>query len=103
MDFRAYAEQKRKEEHKDIITDICMNINNCADCHNDETHQTDCNLLRSVELHKVSANSFYMEPYGSKTNRLLLAIAERNGYRAGFIMENGEIAWIKFEKKFQWR
>lgn len=99
MDFRTYVEQKRKEVHKDIITDICMNINNCADCHNEETRKTDCDPLRSVELHKVSANSFYMEPYGSKTNRLLLDIAERYGYKTGFIMKNGEIAWIKFWKK----
>lgn len=37
MDFKAYAEQKRKEAHKEIIFDICMVVNNCACCYNDET------------------------------------------------------------------
>ena len=60
MDFRAYAEQRRKEAHKEIIFDICMEINNCANCHNDETKKTECCPLNRVELHKVSANSFYI-------------------------------------------
>ncbi len=62
MDFRAYAEQKRKEAHREIITDICMLINNCANCFNDETRKTDCFPLQCVRLHKVTADSFYMEP-----------------------------------------
>ena len=73
MDFRAYAEQRRKEAHKEIIFDICMEINNCANCHNDETRQIECCPLNCVELHKVSANSFYMIPYeNSETNRNLI-------------------------------
>ena len=98
MDFKAYAEHKRKEAHKEIITDICMTINNCANCFNDETRKTDCFPLHCVKLHKVTANSFYMETYSSKTNRELLDIASQHGYEAGFIME-GEEAWIKFWKK----
>jgi len=92
MDFRVYAEQKRKEAHKEILTDICMVVNNCANCFN-------CFPLHCVKLHKVTADSFYMEPYySSKTNRELIDIASQNGYKAGFIMEGKEIAWIKFWK-----
>lgn len=99
MDFKAYAEQKRKEAHKDIIFDICMIVNNCAECHNDETRQTECYPLNRVELHKVSANSFYMVPYdNSKTNRELIEIAEQHGYKAGFIIEDGKTV-IKFWKE----
>lgn len=99
MDFRAYAEQKRKEVHKEIIFDICMEINNCADCHNDETRQTECCPLNRVELHKVSANSFYMIPYdNSETNRKLIEIAKEHGYKAGFVIEDGETV-MKFWKE----
>lgn len=97
MDFRAYAEQKRKEAHKEIIKDICIEINNCANCINDEARKIECYPLHCVKLHKVTANSFYMEPYSSKTNRELIDIALQHGYKAGFIMNGNEI-WIKFWK-----
>ena len=84
--------QKRKEAHKEIIIDFCMLINNCANCHNDETEIIDCFQLHCVDLYKVTANSFYMEPYiDSNTNRKLLDIAEQNGYRADLIKEGKEI------------
>lgn len=99
MDFKTYAEQKRKEAHKKIIFDICMTINNCAECHNDETRQTECYPLNRVDLHKVSVNSFYMVPYdNSKINRELIEIAGRHGYKAGFIIEDGETI-VKFWKE----
>lgn len=89
MDFKAYAEHKRKEEHKKIIFDICMMVNDCAECHNDETRRTECCPLNHVELHKVTANSFYIMPYdNSKTNRELIEIAERHGYQVGLTMED---------------
>lgn len=98
MDFKAYAKQKRLKAHREIITDICMTINNCANCHNDETRQTDCFPLNCVELYKVTANSFYMETFdNSKTNRELLDIAERHGYKAGLVKEGKDIL-IKFWK-----
>ena len=42
MDFKIYIEQDRRNAHKDILTEICMNINNCADCYNEETKKTEC-------------------------------------------------------------
>ncbi|MBD5534540.1 MAG: hypothetical protein HDQ99_02550 [Lachnospiraceae bacterium] len=99
MDFKAYAKQKRLEAHKEIITEICLLINNCANCHNDETGKTDCFPLNCVDLHKVTADSFYMETFDdSRTNRKLLDIASQCGYEAGFVMEGKEIS-IKFWKK----
>lgn len=99
MDFRAYAEQKRKEAHKEIIFDIYMIVNNCAECHNDETRRTECYPLNCVELHKVTVNSFYMVPYeDSGTNRKLIEIAEDHGYKAGFVIEDGEMI-MKFWKE----
>ena len=96
MDFKAYAEQKRKEAHKEIITEICLLINNCANCHNDETGKIDCFPLQCVDLHKVTADSFYMEALDdSRINRKLLDIASQYGYQAGFLKEDGEII-IKF-------
>lgn len=99
MDFKTYAKQKRLEEHREIITNICMTVNNCANCHNDETRRTDCFPLNCVDLHKVTANSFYMESFdNSQTNRELLDIASQNGYEAGFIKEDNAIM-IKFWKR----
>lgn len=99
MDFKEYAKRKRLEAHKEIITDICMTINNCANCLNDETRRTDCFPLNCVDLHKVTANSFYMESYdNSKTNRELLDIASQHGYETGFVIETGGTL-IKFWKK----
>ena len=43
MDFREYADKQRKNLHKDILQALCMEIKNCADCHNDEAGKTDCN------------------------------------------------------------
>ena len=97
MDFKAYIEQKRKEAHKEILTDICMSINNCADCHNDETRETDCNPLACLEVFKVTENSFYMNTYDTKTNRKLFEIASQYGYKVGFVMdEKSVVTGIKF-------
>lgn len=96
MDFKAYAKQKRLETHRGIILDICIEVNNCANCYNDETHRTECFPLLCVPLHKVTVDSFYMESYdNSKINRRLLAVASQHGYKAGFIMEGG-VNQIKF-------
>lgn len=89
-------QKKLKELHKDIIFDICMNINNCANCYNEETRQTDCYPLQCVETYDLSENSFCIEPYGEKTNKLLYNIADQYGYKFEFIMDGKEIALIKF-------
>lgn len=99
MDFKAYAKHKRKESHKEIIEAICIEINNCADCYNEECRMAECDPCNSVNLFKVTKNSFYIEPYSdSKTNRKLIDIATKYGYEAGFILEGAEVAWIKFWK-----
>lgn len=98
-DFKAYIEQKRKMTHKKIITEICLLINNCADCYNEEVKKTVCCPLNCVELFKVTEKSFYIEPYDNKTNIKLIDIAEQYGYKLGFIMEENEIKSIKFWKE----
>ena len=98
MDFNSYAEHQRKEMHKDIIEAICIEINNCADCINDECRRTECFPLSRVELFKVTANSFYIETYdNSRINRKLLELAEEYDYNAGLIEENGIVS-IKYWK-----
>lgn len=92
-------EQELKELHKDIIFDICMNVNNCANCYNDETRKTDCYPLQCVETYEVSEKSFCIEPYGERINKLLVNIAGQYGYKAEFIMEEKEITLIKFSKQ----
>ena len=99
MDFKAYIEQKRKESHIDILKDICMTINNCADCHNEETHTTECCPCNCLNLQKVSEKCFYIEPYDSKTNRKLFEIASQYGYKTGFVMDDkSRVTHIKFYK-----
>lgn len=91
-------EQKYKS-HKEIIYEICMNINNCANCYNEETRQTECTPFHCVQLYDVSRDSFCMEPYGEKTNRLLDDIAKQYGYKVDFIMKGKIITCIKFYKQ----
>ena len=94
-----HHEQEWKEVHKEIIADICLLINNCADCHNDETGKTDCFPLRCVELHDETVDSFCIEPYTDKnTNRKLCDIASQHGYEADLITEGNEVSAIKFWK-----
>lgn len=98
-EFATYIEKQRKENHKDILTDICMAINNCADCHNDETHKAECNPFGCLEVFNVSANGFYTNTYDSKTNRKLFEIASQYGYQVGFVMdEKSVVTGIKFYK-----
>lgn len=95
MDFKTYVEMKRKEEHKEIIFDICMAINNCADCHNDEIKQTKCCPMNRVELYNVTQNCFYMNFYDSKTNRELIDIAAKRGYKVDFILNKEIMKFIR--------
>lgn len=92
-------EQKLKEIHQEIIFDICMNINNCANCHNEETRQIDCYPLQCVKMYEVSEKTFCIEPYDERTNKLLVNIADQYGYKYEFIMKGKEIALIKFWKQ----
>lgn len=97
MNFKQYIQQKKRDIHKDILLDICMNINNCADCWNEETHQCDCDCFSRVKIFKSTEKQFYMEPYSSKTNILLREIAENHGYDFG-IVEDSDGMWLKFWK-----
>lgn len=92
-------EQELKELHKNIIFDICMNVNNCSNCYNDETWKIDCYPLQCVGTYEVSEKSFCIEPYAERTNKLLVNIADQYGYKAEFIMEEKEIKLIKLWKQ----
>ena len=100
MNFREYADKQRKNLHKDILQALCMEIKNCADCHNDDTGKTDCNPECRLyqELHKVTANGFYIEPINPKINRKMFEIASQFGYKCGFVMEGNQVSYIKFYK-----
>lgn len=85
------------ENHKNILKDICMNVHNCADCFDESTRKVCCNP--HVDTFHVSKNAFYIESYGdSRTNKVLLDMAEKYGYEAGVIFENG-ICMIKYWKR----
>lgn len=88
MDFKIYIEQDRRNAHKDILTEICMNINNCADCYNEETKKTECRPFSCLEVLKVTGTSFYMDAYDAKTNKKLIEIASRFGYKINFVVDN---------------
>ena len=32
MDFTEYIEKQKKNSHKDILSDICLLLHNCAEC-----------------------------------------------------------------------
>lgn len=85
-----------KEAHKKIIFDICIIINNCANCYNEGIRQTECNPFCCVETYELSEKSFCIDSYNEKTNRLLTDTAKQHGYKVNFIMEENEIVGIKF-------
>lgn len=97
MDFKKYIQQKKRDVHKDILLDICMNVKNCADCYNEQTHQCECDCFNRIKIFKSTEKQFYIEPYSSKTNLLLRDIAENHGYNSGIIEDSGEM-WLKFWK-----
>ena len=96
-DFKTYIEKQRKELHKEVLYDICLIINNCANCYNEETRETECNCLACVDVYKVNANSFCMEIYDNKTNRKLIDIGEKHNYNVGFVEDKDDV-WITFYK-----
>jgi hypothetical protein len=99
MDFKQYAEYKRKEAHKEIIKEICMIVNNCADCHDEKTRQTECVPDQRVDLYKVTETSFYIDAYDSKTNRKLLDMGNEYEYKTGIVIEDDDTSYIKFWKE----
>lgn len=97
MEFKQYIHQKKREDHKDVLLDMCMNIKNCADCYNEQTHQCDCNCFSRIKIFKSTDKQFYMETYSNKVNTLLREIAENHGYYMG-IIEDSDGMWLKFWK-----
>ena len=80
MDIKEYIEKQKKNLHKDILSDICLLLHNCAECR-------ECNPSEILyrEVQKATQSCFYIEPYDSKTNIKLLDIAKKHNYHAGFV------------------
>ena len=97
-DFKAYIEKQRKELHKEVLYEICLIINNCANCYNEELRITECNCINCVDIFKVNANSFYIEPYDDMTNGKLIDIGKECGYNVGFVLGGEYDGMIKFYK-----
>lgn len=85
-------EEIHKEIHKEIIEDICLIINNCAECFNDEIMQVDCCPLQCVELYDITADSFYIDCYFNLLVELA-DIAFEHGYGISVTKEEGIKFW----------
>lgn len=78
--------------HGKIMGEICIYINNRADCYSEDMHKTECNPLNCLgnQVHGITENSFCMEVYGEDVNRGPSGIALQYGYSAGTAVEDGE-------------
>lgn len=94
------AKDQISEIHKNILEDICLKLKNCADCYNEETEKTECCPMCHLyaELHDVTADTFFLEPYNSKTHTEFAEIASKHGYEMTIVGEKGE-ELIKFHRK----
>lgn len=66
-----------------ILQELCICINNCADCYNEETRKVECAPLASLEHHGelyLSDSSFYLNSYDKQTNEELFEVAAKYGY-----------------------
>lgn len=67
----------------ELLKDLCMEIHNCADCHNEETGKVECNPAARLErdIFSVDQNSFAMDFYADiKLQRKLSKVATKHGY-----------------------
>lgn len=80
---------------KELLEDICILLNNCANCKS--CAPTD-ELKYYSGLIITTPNTFYIEPYGEKTNAKLIKIAEQHGYEAGIITESDN-TYLEFTSK----
>lgn len=72
--------------HK-LLEDICIELNNCADCMKtcNAQHILTCNQ----NLQITSDKSFYIDPYDEAMNARLIHCAETHRYHAGLIADHG--------------
>ena len=58
-------ENKYFDCHKEIIKEICIYLNNCANCYDEELHCTKCDSLNCTkfQISKTTKDYFYMEIY----------------------------------------
>lgn len=63
--------------HRELLTEICIQVKNCADCHGGGCHPERClyDVICEADKHGI-----WMDPYGEKTNRKLEELAGRCGY-----------------------
>lgn len=89
------------KEHQGILMDICIELKNCADCHNDEAGKIDCCPAQrlSQELHNVISDSFATEPFDERTNEKLTEIAKKHGYVMETISSGSEGEMLTFHKE----
>ena len=75
--------EKILEPHKHILTDICIEINNCAECFDEDTKEVDCCPICCLykELHEISENTFYIEYQNKKMYDKFEEIANKHGYK----------------------
>lgn len=94
------ANEQISEIHKNILEDICLKLKNCADCYNEDTGKVECCPMCHLyaELHEVTADTLFLEPYNSKTHTEFAEIASKHGYEMTIVGEKGE-ELIKFHRK----
>lgn len=95
--FKEESVKHRLNLHKEVLQNLCVEIHNCADCYQEEKRRVECEPLHELlsEVFQVTENSFYLEPYGSQTNRRLVVAAAECGYQCGLV-KNGAETWLKF-------
>lgn len=106
MKFKQYAKMQRLNCHKNILSDLCIEFNDCGQCIDEDVKQPCCNPLAHMDnrIFDVNAISFKMDGFApielcaNASFQKIKTIAERNGYKCGIIMVDFEHC-VKFEKE----
>lgn len=94
--------ENMKLTHKDLLFDLCVFFNNCADCNYiDECSQGKAlsDIIRMLEASRITNKSFRIPgSYDASTNRRLIDLADSHSYWIAFIeaVETGD-TFIQFE------
>lgn len=101
MNLKEYIIAKRKKKHEKIFLDICGEINNCADCYNEEHKCCICNATKELErnVFDISAKGFFMKPHEPKVNLKLCEVAGKNEYHFEIILKRKGIFLHFFKKR----
>ena len=84
--------------HKYILKDICMNVNNCIDCLDEVTRELYCCPCVCMKAFYLTKESFCIESYDDQElNRDLINLADSYGYNAGLICKD-DCCMIKYWK-----